>query len=140
MISMKQSEDLKSAKLSGNTTGQILIHYIFPTIAPQMIVLVVQNFAGSIMSFSGLVFLGLGLQPPTPELGVMMSEGMDFLTRAPWLTLAPGLVICVAVVIFNVLGDLLRDILDPAAHTGIPRKRELDLCKKVQLTKLNKLN
>lgn len=133
VITMRQNDYLKSARLSGNSTGQILRHYIFPNIAPQMIVLMVQNFAGSIMSFSGLVFLGLGLQPPTPELGVMMSEGMDYLMRAPWMVLAPGLVIFASVMIFNVLGDLLRDLLDPSAHTGVPNRwerRQLEISSK----------
>lgn len=123
-ITMRQNEYLKSARLSGNTTYQILRRYIFPNIAPQMTVLMVQNFAGSILSFSGLVFLGLGLQPPTPELGVMVSEGMDYLMRAPWMVLAPSFVIFISVMVFNVLGDLMRDLLDPAARTGIPNKRE----------------
>ncbi len=71
------------------------------------------NVGWAILSASALSFLGLGVQPPTPEWGAMLNEGRGYLRDAPWLTMVPGLAIALTVLAINLLGDALRDALDP---------------------------
>ena len=78
-----------------------------------IIVTAALDIGAMIMNLAGLSYLGLGVVPPTPEWGSMMSEGRSMLQTSPWIVLAPGLAIFITVVIFNLLGDTVRDILDP---------------------------
>ena len=78
-----------------------------------MIVRVTLNMAGIILTAAGLGFLGLGAQPPTPEWGAMASTGREFMLDSPWVIAAPGLAIAAISLAFNLMGDTLRDVLDP---------------------------
>ena len=90
--------------------------HILPNLAGQTIVTAVLDIGTMMMELAGLSFLGLGAQPPTAELGNMMSGGRSMLQTYPWVVIGPGLAIFMAVVIFNLLGDAMRDYLDP--HNG----------------------
>ena len=87
--------------------------YILPNVLPSVIVLATLGLAWAILAASGLSFLGLGAQPPTPEWGAMLSFGRAYLRQAWWITTFPGLAIMVTVLGMNMLGDGLRDALDP---------------------------
>lgn len=91
----------------------ILWTHILPNILPIMIITAVADIGALMMELAGLSFLGFGSQPPAPEWGLMLNEGRQQLQTAPWLMFFPGLAIFLTVVIFNLWGDCLRDILDP---------------------------
>lgn len=90
----------------------VLVH-LLPNIMPTMIVIATLGISGAILAAAGLSFLGLGAQPPSPEWGAMLSAGRDYFNRAPWLMWFPGLAIAIVVLGFNLLGDSLREWLDP---------------------------
>lgn len=113
MMAVKESEYLMAVRLSGDSAWQLLTHHIVPNIAGQILVAAVLDIGTMMMELAGLSFLGLGVLPPTAEWGSMMNDGRSMLQIAPWMVLAPGLAIFVSVVIWNLLGDTLRDYLDP---------------------------
>ncbi len=90
-----------------------MARHIFPNILAPLIVIATNGVAGAIISIAALSFLGLGAQPPTPEWGIMLSEGRVYLRNAWWVTTFPGLTIMITVMAINLMGDGLRDILDP---------------------------
>ncbi|WP_147707706.1 ABC transporter permease [Microvirga massiliensis] len=90
----------------------ILLH-LLPNVMPTMVVVATLGLSSAILAAAGLSFLGLGAQPPAPEWGAMLSAGRDFFNRAPWLMLYPGLAIALVVLAFNLLGDAIREALDP---------------------------
>jgi peptide/nickel transport system permease protein len=98
--------------LGANST-RILFHHIFPNVIPTLIVHASFSFAAVILAESSLSFLGLGVQPPHPSWGTMLNEGKNHLLDAPYLMMFPGLAIFLSVLMFNLLGDALRDRLDP---------------------------
>lgn len=105
---------VQAAKLSGNSDLRILAQHIFPNALPPMMVQVSLNLGWAVLNAAGLSFIGLGVRPPTPEWGIMVSEGAQFIISGEWwLALFPGLVLMLAVFTFNLLGDGLRDIVDP---------------------------
>lgn len=112
-LALKETPYMAAAKLAGDSTWQLLIRHILPNIAGPVLVTSMLDIGTMMMELAGLSFLGLGASPPTPEWGSMMSESRSFLQTAPWVTLTPGLAIFVSVVVFNLLGDTLRDYLDP---------------------------
>ena len=71
------------------------------------------GFSSAILSAAGISFLGLGVQPPSPEWGAILATGRNYISKAPWILIFPGLAICVTVLSFNLIGDSLRDIVDP---------------------------
>jgi peptide/nickel transport system permease protein len=97
----------------GETNTALMIRYILPNIIPSIIVISTIAIPYTIMSTTALGFLGLGSQPPSPDWGVMISEGVNYLTAAPWLAIYPGIAIVYTVLSFNIFGEGLRDILDP---------------------------
>lgn len=103
---------IELARLGGARTGALLYRHILPNIAGPIVVTAALNMGGIIMELAGLSFLGLGAQPPTAEWGAMLAGGRSFLQTAPWVVLAPGTAIFIAVSVFNLLGDRLRDVLD----------------------------
>ena len=113
VLSVKHNDYIEQARLGGAATGKILFRYIIPNVVPSLLVLVTQDIGSKLLTIAGLSLLGLGSQPPTPEWGFMLSEGKNYMTMAPWMLFFPGLSILVNVIIFNLLGDSLRDILDP---------------------------
>lgn len=113
VISMKNENFINQAKLSGASTLRVMYKYLAPNIFPYLIVLTMQDIANNLLTLSSLSLLGIGVQPPTPEWGLMLGEGKKYIQTAPWILFYPGLVIFICVAIFNLLGESLRDILDP---------------------------
>ncbi len=116
VMGMKDSEYMDAAKMAGAGALKQITHYIIPNIIPQLVVQLVLDVGGMMLALSGLSFLGLGVQPPTPEWGNMLNEGKAYLQTAPWLLIYPGLAIFAVVVVCNVLGDTVRDVLDPRQY------------------------
>jgi ABC-type dipeptide/oligopeptide/nickel transport system permease subunit len=106
-------EFVMAARAMGARSGRIMARHLFPVALPSMLVLASLRIGTAILIASSLSFLGLGVQPPTPEWGAMLATARDFLGVAPQLVLAPGLTISLAVLGFNLLGDGVRDALDP---------------------------
>ena len=104
---------IEAAVTIGTRTFDILRRYILPNMITTMIVTAATDIGTMMLEIAGLSFLGFGAQAPTPEWGLMLNEGRTYLAKAPWLMIYPGLAIVIVVVIFNMLGDSIRDILDP---------------------------
>ncbi len=118
-LALKSAPFVAAAKLSGDTSAQIIIRHIFPNILGPILVTAMLDIGTMMMELAGLSFLGLGAQPPTAEWGNMMSGGRSMLQTYPWLVLSPGVAIFITVVIFNLLGDTVRDYLDPKNSRAI---------------------
>ena len=112
-LTQKASPYLMAAKLSGSSTGKLLIKHILPNIAGPILVTAVLDIGTMMMELAGLSFLGLGVKPPMAEWGSMINDGRSMLQIAPWMVLAPGAAIFITVMIFNLLGDTVRDYMDP---------------------------
>ena len=107
-----------AAKLAGNSDARLLLFHLYPNILPPMMVQLSLNLGWAILNAAGLSFIGLGVQPPTPEWGIMVAEGATFIVSGQWwLALFPGLALMLAVFCFNLLGDGLRDLIDPQRRT-----------------------
>jgi len=105
---------VEAARMGGNRALRVLARYIVPNILPPMMVQVSLNMGWAILNAAGLSFIGLGVRPPTPEWGIMVSEGASNIISGEWWTfLFPGAALVLAVFCFNLLGDGLRDLLDP---------------------------
>ncbi len=110
---MKNSEYLEAARAFGARDAQIIFKHIIPNCLAPLIVQISLSLGSTIMAISGLSFLGLGVQPPTPEWGNMVAAGQDFIRTYPHNIIFPGLAVAVTMLAFNLLGDGLRDALDP---------------------------
>ncbi|MBL6600497.1 MAG: ABC transporter permease [Alphaproteobacteria bacterium] len=109
---------VQAAKLSGNSDLLILAIHVFPNALPPMAVQASLNMGWAILNAAGLSFIGLGVRPPTPEWGIMVAEGANFIVSGEWwLAIFPGLALMLTVFTFNLLGDALRDIIDPRRRT-----------------------
>ncbi|WP_417719797.1 ABC transporter permease [Salipiger sp.] len=107
-----------AAKLAGNSDTRVLVMHIFPNALPPMMVQVSLNLGWAILNAAGLSFIGLGVRPPTPEWGIMVAEGANYIVSGEWwLAVFPGLWLMLAVFTFNLMGDGLRDIVDPRRRT-----------------------
>lgn len=113
VLAMKNHQYMNAAKLMGTRWYKVILKHIMPNILGPIVVTAALDVGAMIMNLAGLSYLGLGVVPPTPEWGSMMSEGRSMLQTSPWIVLAPGLAIFITVIIFNLLGDTVRDILDP---------------------------
>lgn len=112
-LAQKNAPYMMAAQLSGSSTPKLLVKHIFPNIAGPILVTAVLDIGTMMMELAGLSFLGLGVKPPMAEWGSMINEGRSMLQVSPWMVLAPGAAIFVTVMIFNLLGDTLRDYMDP---------------------------
>jgi peptide/nickel transport system permease protein len=112
-LALKAREFVEAARTFGSSQGYILSRHLLLNLVAPLTVTITLALAWSLLTESGLSFLGLGSQPPAPSLGVMLAESKSMMTRAPWLMVFPGLTIMLAILGFNLLGDALRDILDP---------------------------
>ena len=112
-LSVREKEFIEATRALGTSDGYILLHHVLPNILAPIMVLGTLHLGTTILTAAGLGFLGLGVQPPTPEWGAILNEGRVFLRVAWWLTTFPGLAIMITVLAFNFLGDGLRDALDP---------------------------
>ncbi|NIK10666.1 ABC transporter permease [Alkalibacillus almallahensis] len=113
VISLREEEFILAAKAQGMKRGRILLHHILPNSLAPIIVQATLGFGTAILEAAALGFLGLGAQPPTPEWGKMLSDSRDFIQLAPWTLIFPGVSIMLVVLGFNLIGDGLRDALDP---------------------------
>lgn len=108
---------IRAAELAGASSARILLRHILPNIAGPLLVVATAEFGLMILFEASLSFLGLGIQPPTPSLGSILSSGRQYLDRAWWLTLVPGATLFALVLSVNVFGDWLRDRLDPRSRS-----------------------
>ena len=119
VLTIRKEDYVEQARLSGAGRPAIMFRYIMPNVIPYLIVLITQDIGSNLLTLASLSLLGLGSQPPVPEWGFMLSEGKRYMQTSPWMIIFPGMVILICVIIFNLMGDSLRDILDPR---GITRK------------------
>lgn len=112
VLKIKQELYIEAAKVTGSKSKHILFHYILPNMFSMMLVTAVSDIGALMLEIAALSFLGFGAQPPIPEWGAMLNEGRTYLARAPWLMIYPGFAIVIVVIIFNMLGDSFRDVID----------------------------
>ncbi|MBM4428787.1 MAG: ABC transporter permease [Chloroflexi bacterium] len=112
-LTIKGCDFVTGARAVGCSNARIMWRYILPNVLPPLTVLMTVGVAGAILTASGLSFLGLGAQPPTPEWGAILNAGRTYLRQAWWFAVFPGLAITITVLAMNMLGDGLRDALDP---------------------------
>ena len=112
-ISVKAEEYVEGARAIGLDHARIMLRYILPNVLPPIIVQASLTVASAIIAEASLSFLGLGQLPPAPSWGSMLNTAKDFVSQAPWMSIFPGIAIFLAVLGFNLLGDGLRDALDP---------------------------
>ena len=113
VMAVKVEDYVEAARAVGNPPVRIALKHILPNILPALIVQATISIATAIIAEASLSFLGLGQQPPAPSWGSMLNTAQRFLTNAPWMAIWPGIAIFLAVLSFNILGDGLRDALDP---------------------------
>ncbi|PLT28958.1 ABC transporter permease [Peribacillus deserti] len=116
VLSIKKQEYILAMKSLGASDMRIMIKHILPNCMAPIIVFATMRMATAILSTASLSFLGLGAQPPTPEWGAMISAGQDFMWTSPHMIIIPGIAIMCVVFAFNVVGDALRDALDPGMN------------------------
>jgi peptide/nickel transport system permease protein len=112
-LALREADFVNAARLQGAGARRIILHQIVPLCLPSVIVRLTLDMSGIIITAAGLGFLGLGAQPPSPEWGAMIASGRRFILDQWWVAFFPGMAICVAGLGFNLLGDGLRDVLDP---------------------------
>ncbi|BDT69799.1 putative D,D-dipeptide transport system permease protein DdpC [Comamonadaceae bacterium OS-1] len=112
-LSLRNADFVVAAQLQGASSGRILLRYIAPMLMSSVVVRLTMNMASVILTAAGLGFLGLGAQPPLPEWGAMISSGRRYMMECWWLVATPGAAIMLVSLAFNLLGDGLRDVLDP---------------------------
>ena len=113
VLSLREREFVEAARCIGASTPRILARHLLPNTLAPLLVQASFDLGGAILTAAGLSFIGFGAQPPTPEWGVMISDGRKYVSTQPWLPLFPGLAILFTVAAFNLIGDGLRDALDP---------------------------
>ena len=113
VLTVKNNEYIEAARALGKTNAYIIFHQILPNCLSPIIVQVTLRVAGAIISASSLSFLGIGVKPPTPEWGALLNAGNSRIRSAPYLTIFPGLAIMITVLAFNLVGDGIRDAMDP---------------------------
>ena len=112
-LSVRENTFVSAARLAGDTGCQLIFRHILPNVLGPILVTAMLDIGTMMMELAGLSFLGLGAQPPTAEWGNMMSSGRSMLQITPWVVLSPGIAIFITVAVFNLLGDTVRDYLDP---------------------------
>ncbi|MGA8897975.1 ABC transporter permease [Bradyrhizobium sp.] len=115
-LSVKVEDYVEAARAIGNPPWRIALFHILPNILPALLVQATLSIAAAIIAEAALSFLGLGQQPPAPSWGSMLNSAQRFLTNAPWMAVWPGLAIFLVVLSFNLIGDGLRDALDPKSR------------------------
>lgn len=113
VLVLRNAEFVTASRALGARDRLVLWRHLLPNVRAQIIVAATLGMAGAVMAEAALSFIGLGAQPPTPSWGAMVAEGRDLLRVAPWVSFAPGLAIGLAVLGFNLMGDGLREALDP---------------------------
>lgn len=113
VLSLREREFVQAAQAIGTPTGLILLRHLLPNVLAPLLVQASFDMGATILTVAGLSFIGFGAQPPTPEWGVMISEGRNYIITQPWVSSVPAVVIMLFVAAFNLGGDGLRDVLDP---------------------------
>lgn len=113
VLKIRNRDYVAAAQVTGSKHGYILRKYMLPNALPTLIITGATDIGSMMLEIAGLSFLGFGAQSPTAEWGLMLNEGRAYMTSAPWLMIFPGLAIFITVAVFNLLGDSLRDVLDP---------------------------
>jgi peptide/nickel transport system permease protein len=113
VLSLREREFVEASRSLGASANRIVLQHILPNTLAPLMVQASFDMGGAILSAAGLSFIGFGAQPPTAEWGVMISDGRNYIVTQPWLSLFPGLAILFTVAAFNLIGDGLRDALDP---------------------------
>ena len=113
VLKVKKSLFIEAAVVNGTKTLPILWKHVLPNMITQMVVTAAADIGTMMLELASLSFLGFGATAPTPEWGLMLNEGRTYMAKAPWLMIAPGIAIVIVVIVFNMLGDSIRDILDP---------------------------
>ena len=116
VMKIRDRDYVAAAVVTGSKTPYMLLRYMLPNALPTLIITAATDVGGMMLEIAALSFLGFGAKPPTPEWGYMLNEGRVCMQSAPWMMLYPGLAIFFVVVVFNMLGDSIRDILDPRAE------------------------
>ena len=112
VLKIRNRDYVAAAVVTGSRTPYILLRYMVPNVIPTLVITAATDIGGMMLELAGLSFLGFGAKAPTPEWGLMLNEGRPFIQSAPWMMIYPGAAIFVVVVVFNLLGDALRDVLD----------------------------
>ena len=122
VLTVRELDYVLAARAVGVRPVSILWRHVLPNSLAPVIVTATLQIASAILAAASLSFLGMGIQPPTPEWGSMLAEGRGYIERAPWLTIFPGVAIVTAVIGFNLMGDALRDALDPTLRGSVGQK------------------
>ena len=115
-LAQKETAWMKAVRLSGSSTGKIILGHILPNIMGPILITSMLDIGTMMMELAALSFLGLGAKPPIPEWGSMMSDTRSLMTTSPWIPFSPGIAIFISVMIFNLLGDTVRDYADPKSR------------------------
>jgi ABC-type dipeptide/oligopeptide/nickel transport system permease subunit len=113
VLSVMEKEFMVAARVAGVSSTRLVLRHVLPNSVTPLVVQATISFSAAILDEAALSFLGLGAQPPTPSWGKMLSDARNYITLAPWMAIFPGLAIVIAVLAINLLGDGLRDFLDP---------------------------
>lgn len=113
VMTVRESDYVAASKIRGNSAFITIVKHIFPNCISPIIVVMTQSIGGTILAEAGLSFLGAGIVPPTASWGAMVNAGYDYLSTAPLFALAPGIAVILMVLSFNIIGNALRDALDP---------------------------
>ena len=116
VLKIRDRDYVAAAIVTGSKTPYMLLRYMLPNALPTLIITAATDVGSMMLELASMSFLGFGAKPPAPEWGYMLNEGRACMQTAPWLMIFPGLAIFVVVVVFNMLGDSIRDILDPRAE------------------------
>jgi len=120
-LGVRQRLFIEAARLAGRTPPEILLEHVLPNILAAVIIQTALSLSTAELAHASLSFLGLGVQPPNADWGSMLAKARGLMTVAPWLVVFPSLALVLLIIAFNVLGDALRDVLDPRAQTGTMR-------------------
>ena len=113
VLKIRDRDYIAAAIVTGSKTPYMLLRYMLPNALPTLIITAATDVGSMMLELASMSFLGFGAKPPAPEWGYMLNEGRACMQTAPWLMIFPGLAIFIVVVVFNMLGDSVRDILDP---------------------------
>ena len=113
VLKIRHRDYVEAAIVTGSKTPYMILRYMLPNALPTLIITAATDIGGMMLELAAMSFLGFGAKPPAPEWGYMLNEGRACIQSAPWMMIVPGLAIFIVVVVFNMRGDSLRDILDP---------------------------
>ena len=116
VLKIRDRDYVSAAIVTGSKTPYMLLRYMLPNALPTLIITAATDVGSMMLELAAMSFLGFGAKPPAPEWGYTLNEGRACMQSAPWLMIFPGLAIFIVVVVFNMLGDSIRDILDPKSE------------------------